>query len=287
MGFLQIQIITMQSSIIETFQESSLLSNYTRYPLTYYTSLLERTAKTAHTAILKILAQLAARMIEVRLGDSISSPPLLQIPGAFPVVHPTVTTSLPQQHQHHHLSQTVPSGSGTSTSNTTNTTSATMATMHTAQTSHPSTTIKLPPISRASLKLFCPHVSVLLGRHALPCTSSMAQRACQHCTYVAPLNTDRAWSITLPTTLASNSCPSSSKASPSYSTFFLTHTFFLSSHRQVEDGAGKGNVGFACLTCARYRRYDTVCNRVDELASHIWEEHTADELEGEEGVVRK
>ncbi|KAA8614590.1 hypothetical protein PtrSN002B_000133 [Pyrenophora tritici-repentis] len=62
-----------------------------------------------------------------------------------------------------------------------------------------------------------------------------------------------------------------------YRTFRVKNRFVVKSHR--EQG------GFACVLCARFRKWDTVCREVSLLMDHLWREHSGDELARDSDII--
>ncbi|EUC47696.1 hypothetical protein COCMIDRAFT_89326 [Bipolaris oryzae ATCC 44560] len=119
-------------------------------------------------------------------------------------------------------------------------------------------------------RLFCIYAKELQDNPLMPLADAYkpcGDNKCPFCRTYLAMRTGKIWEIVV------DDCRESRhlRRKPLYRVFRIKNRFIVKSHR--EQG------GFACVLCARFRRFDMLCRDIGSLMDHLWREHTADELE--------
>ncbi|KAL6151138.1 hypothetical protein ACJBU6_10129 [Exserohilum turcicum] len=133
-----------------------------------------------------------------------------------------------------------------------------------------------PSFPPSKPRLFCLYAKDLQDDPWLPLAKSYrpcGDNKCPFCRTYLSMRPGKVWEIVV------DNCkePRSSHRKSAYRVFRIKNRFIVKSHR--EQG------GFACVLCARFRRFDMLCRDIGSLIDHLWREHTADELEWDIDVV--
>ncbi|RMZ72283.1 multidrug resistance fnx1 [Pyrenophora seminiperda CCB06] len=132
-----------------------------------------------------------------------------------------------------------------------------------------------PPLSH-STSLFCVYAKDLQQNATIPLADTYKagnDNKCPFCRRNIDMQPGKAWEI------ITDECKvkESRYRKAVYRTFRVKNRFVVKSHR--EQG------GFACVLCARYRKWDTVCRGVSLLMDHLWKEHSGDELGMDNDII--
>ncbi|RAR07017.1 hypothetical protein DDE83_006678 [Stemphylium lycopersici] len=131
-----------------------------------------------------------------------------------------------------------------------------------------------PPPSKP--RLFCIYAKDLQDDPWMPLADAYkpcGDSKCPFCRTYLATRPGKAWEIVV------DDCrPSRGNYwNPAYRAFRVKNRFVIKSHREVG--------GFACVLCARFRKWDTICKDVASLMDHLWREHSAEELERDCDIV--
>lgn len=120
-------------------------------------------------------------------------------------------------------------------------------------------------------RLFCRYALDLQYNAHLPLSDnfgSSGNNRCPHCHTCIAVRPKKAWEIIV----------ENKRYFPKRRRFLVRNVFVVKCHR-----AGGG---FACVLCAKYGNADTVCRSIAALTEHLWKEHTAEDLEMDDDIVR-
>ncbi|EFQ87923.1 hypothetical protein PTT_16377 [Pyrenophora teres f. teres 0-1] len=132
-----------------------------------------------------------------------------------------------------------------------------------------------PPLSHSN-SLFCVYAKDLQHNPTIPLADTYkisGDNKCPFCRRNIDMKPGKAWEI------VTDECKvkESRYRKAIYRTFRVKNRFVVKSHR--EQG------GFACVLCARFRKWDTVCREVNLLMDHLWREHSGDELARDNDII--
>ncbi|KAF2867900.1 hypothetical protein BDV95DRAFT_164798 [Massariosphaeria phaeospora] len=252
---LQSQIIALQQTLLNIYQELSPSKHSTSHPSSYHLARLKETARAARSASIQALALQYKRMLPppshhhyyqhpVEMANGLPQPP-----GAFP-------SSMSDSHELvlRRKKSRIRNRSRSSSSDS----------------GH--TRMKLP-ISRpkpihtpTSRSLYCPYARDLQNHTDQPLADAYkpgGDSLCPYCRLCIPTKPGKAWEIV----------KQYDGKRDIARRFLIGNRFAIKCHR--EGG------GFACVLCSRFREADTVCGDLRALVEHVWDEHGVGDLEAD------
>lgn len=132
------------------------------------------------------------------------------------------------------------------------------------------------PPTPSNNRLFCIYAKELQDNPRMPLASAYrpcGDGKCPFCRTYLSMRTGKIWEIVVDNCLESRYY----HRKPDYRVFRIKNRFIVKSHRE--------NGGFACVLCAKFRRFDMLCADIGSLMDHLWREHSGDELAWDYDIV--
>jgi hypothetical protein len=119
--------------------------------------------------------------------------------------------------------------------------------------------------------LFCPYARDLQQHANQPLAAAYLSGGDGHCpccrTHI-PIQAGKVWELALE--------DPEHRHGSHWRTFILKPRFVIKCHRDTG--------GFACYLCSTRRKFDTACEDVTDLIEHVWQEHSASDVLGDQDI---